>query len=165
MTEMSQYEEYRAFINSPEWDAIRYAFLTGKTCFICGATHDLEAHHVMYRKGVKGYCDMSTLIPLCKACHDKVSMLDYEIRRFWFSFKNIQLDMVRTRMGCIRYSLTHDNLPREKTDQIVRRFIHSMPAATMSENKYLWSKDKDDVLLPISEILQRGYELSWERRQ
>jgi hypothetical protein len=70
---MNNYEQYRMYLKSPEWNTIRLAKLkdSGYKCQDCGVTGDeelLDVHHVRYR--LWGSENLADLEVLCRPCHD-----------------------------------------------------------------------------------------------
>ena len=60
---------------SPQWKRKREKVFEryGRQCVICGKTHNLQIHHLVYRKGRHAWeYDVDELIPLCKKCHNEV---------------------------------------------------------------------------------------------
>jgi len=64
-------QEYRDYINSEDWEAIRKAKLreSGYECERCGSRKGLQVHHRHYDKEF-GYEDDEDLMVLCYDCHD-----------------------------------------------------------------------------------------------
>jgi 5-methylcytosine-specific restriction protein A len=58
---------------SPHWEAVRAAFLAGKTCAACGRSDQLQAHHKKpFHLHPELELDPGNLIPLCEGtrnCH------------------------------------------------------------------------------------------------
>lgn len=45
----------------------------GRQCFRCGSTHNLNVHHLFYKKGKLAWeYPISNFVVLCKDCHSKV---------------------------------------------------------------------------------------------
>jgi hypothetical protein len=65
-----QYELYRAYLNTPEWKAIRMEIISVKKCCErCKSTYRLEVHHKSYRNLFnEGLNDLELL---CNTCHKK----------------------------------------------------------------------------------------------
>jgi 5-methylcytosine-specific restriction endonuclease McrA len=63
-------EVYKAFINSPEWKAIRarVIFRDGGMCRRCRSRYRLEVHHLTYVR-FGGRERLSDLLTLCEHCH------------------------------------------------------------------------------------------------
>lgn len=70
-------EDYRRYVMSAEWKAIRTQVFTRDNwhCVVCFSDKKLRAHHRTYiRLGRELISDLSTL---CKRCHKIVHALDY----------------------------------------------------------------------------------------
>lgn len=108
---MSQNNEmadiYHEFINSEEWRAVRNAFVEGKSCTMCGSAREIQAHHLKYEQGIKGYCNMDNLVPLCRTCHEKVHMLEFEIKEKWWRFEYVRPFDITFRMLALKHSYEH----------------------------------------------------------
>ena len=80
-------DEHKKYINSKIWKAKRQQALAhhGCECASCGATEDIQVHHISYlnlnRKG-PGKETMEDLIPLCKRHHHLVHALIEEYRQY-----------------------------------------------------------------------------------
>jgi len=62
-------EAYREYLQSEEWKTLREKQLQKdhRRCCICGATTDLNVHHITYAN-----MESPPLITLCKSCHENV---------------------------------------------------------------------------------------------
>lgn len=70
MSATAKRQAYSAFINSPQWRAIRAGaiFAAGAQCENCGSRRRLEVHHLTYARF--GGCELpSDLRVLCERCH------------------------------------------------------------------------------------------------
>lgn len=64
-------EEYREYLNSPEWAAIKAAIRDrDKVCKDCGATSNLAVHHITYEHLKNEMEHLDDLILVCRTCHD-----------------------------------------------------------------------------------------------
>lgn len=74
-------KDYGAYINSYAWQAKRRQriFMDGAMCVRCKARHDLEVHHLTYRRF--GSERLSDLITLCHRCHAAVHAHENANRR------------------------------------------------------------------------------------
>jgi predicted HNH restriction endonuclease len=65
--------EYRAYMRSPEWAAVRARFIAGRTkkqCEGCGARDRLHVHHATYKRfGAERLTDLRLV---CQACHTAI---------------------------------------------------------------------------------------------
>ena len=61
--------DYRAYLLSPEWAALRTKALRrwGWRCAVCGASGPLECHHTTYK--LPYFFRLYSLLPLCPPCH------------------------------------------------------------------------------------------------
>ncbi len=71
----SRYQAYVAYINSPEWRAVRQRYFQSRLykgrCAGCGATGvTLDVHHRTYRR--LGHEWLGDLIAVCRRCHDTI---------------------------------------------------------------------------------------------
>lgn len=62
--------EYEQFIGSKKWEVVRKALIAkrGKACEKCGATHNLQIHHLGY--GDLDYFNEKDLMIVCADCHN-----------------------------------------------------------------------------------------------
>ncbi len=75
-------EEYRAYLDSPEWRAKRLEALAfyGRRCRKCGETRGvLHVHHLHYRNIF--YEKMEDLTILCPPCHKEADRLRRNLQR------------------------------------------------------------------------------------
>lgn len=66
---------YEEQLKHPMWLKKRDAVLDryGRQCFRCGSTHNLNVHHLFYKKGKLAWeYPISNFVVLCKECHSKV---------------------------------------------------------------------------------------------
>ena len=66
---------YEEQLKHPMWLKKRDAVLDryGHQCFRCGSTHNLNVHHLFYKKGKLAWeYPLSNFVVLCKDCHSKV---------------------------------------------------------------------------------------------
>lgn len=66
---------YKEQLEHPLWTKKRHTILErdNHKCCLCGSTDNLQVHHTQYRKGKKAWeYPNSTLVTLCKECHQKV---------------------------------------------------------------------------------------------
>ena len=69
----AQAKQYKAFIKSPQWAAIRgrRIFKDRGQCVVCKSRHKLEVHHKTYER-FGGQELMQDLLTLCECCHKTV---------------------------------------------------------------------------------------------
>lgn len=70
-------EEYREYLRSPTWRAIKDAYWATaipKTCYGCGTGPPLDLHHKTYTR-VGGKESIDDFLLLCRSCHDWVHKL------------------------------------------------------------------------------------------
>jgi 5-methylcytosine-specific restriction endonuclease McrA len=68
------YIPYSKQLRDPRWIAYRDFILTirGHRCEVCGATNDLQVHHLLYRKNFLAWeYSCKDVVVLCKKCHSK----------------------------------------------------------------------------------------------
>lgn len=67
--EKGRRDRYLAYLDSPEWQAIRQKVLDrdGHKCTHCGSTKILQVHHRTYKRLF--HERLSDLVTLCKKCH------------------------------------------------------------------------------------------------
>ena len=79
-------ESYPEYLQSPEWQRKREDCFAsyGKMCAVCGSTQKLEVHHLTYDNigDEKPY----ELIPLCHACHERMTKAIAEVDEIAYSF-------------------------------------------------------------------------------
>lgn len=66
---------YKKQLEHPLWTRKRHVILERDQhkCCLCGSEFNLQVHHTQYRKGNKAWeYPNSTLVTLCKECHQKV---------------------------------------------------------------------------------------------
>ena len=120
--------EYAEFINSEEWKAIRDTFVKDKRCAMCGVNREIEAHHIRYQKGIKGYCDMSNLVPLCRTCHNNVHFLESEISAGWSKRDDVSMGQLTYRLNIFRYRYEHGTVHNNfSTLDYMKRLISFVP--------------------------------------
>lgn len=120
--------EYIDFIQSEEWKAVRDAFVKDKYCAMCGTAREIEAHHIRYQKGVKGFCDMKNLIPLCRTCHNNVHLLESEIVASWSKHDYVTQQQLTFRLNIFRYRYEHSTFNQKmSTLDYMQRLISFIP--------------------------------------
>lgn len=69
----AQHKQYKAFIKSPQWKAIRgrRIFKDRGQCAMCKSRHKLEVHHKTYER-FGGKELMQDLLTLCVGCHKAI---------------------------------------------------------------------------------------------
>lgn len=64
-------DRYNQYMESEQWKTLKNEsdLLWGKSCFVCGATHFLEHHHLFYRQEISKGTRFEVL-PVCQNCHE-----------------------------------------------------------------------------------------------
>lgn len=77
----SNYDKYREYLESNEWDKLRNARLIKDNfrCAICGKAEQLHVHHIFYPNEY-GDENINDVITLCDTCHGLVEKLKKEGR-------------------------------------------------------------------------------------
>ena len=84
-------ETKQSYLTSFEWRILREQVLRrdSYTCQSCGATHNLEVHHITYER--LGDEELADLVALCSNCHNHVhNELGYD-RKTIFDFSTIKM--------------------------------------------------------------------------
>ena len=158
MNELNKKDVYDRFINSLEWRAVRNAFVEGKKCKMCGSDVEIEAHHVRYVEGVKGYCDTSNLVPLCRLCHYVVHTLESEIKYGWARQNKFYLSSASFRLNLLgrMYEKTHVAGMSISTREYLQRVIDYIPENTSNiELKVLVDRNSGTIKMKrVCEVLK-----------
>ncbi len=77
-------EQYRAYLNSPQWTEIRERIKDrdGGACRLCGSREKLEIHHIRGKHRFHEQNHPEDLITLCAICHRTIHR--------YFAEKNLQ---------------------------------------------------------------------------
>ena len=82
-------------LKHPKWQRKRLFILWRDNfkCRICGTTHHLNVHHMIYEKGKEIWeSNMNDLITLCNYCHRKIHQKLYRISKIYHSKKRDRIN-------------------------------------------------------------------------
>lgn len=87
--------EYRAYLGSPEWDAVRKQHRQPR-CAACGSSDKLHVHHLHYR--TLKHEQARDLVTLCDLCHGIVHEL-HRVVRPRMSLANVTQRWIQTQQA------------------------------------------------------------------
>lgn len=166
------YASYGDYLASELWASIRRrAYEKGRRCHLClTGTGEIHLHHTSYALNVLNGQDITSLVPLCAKCHNRIEFGPNNIKRD-LAGANYELNRLSKQVGAPQPAAAlvevktkpkkvkkAEKLPKKRRHPPESKICYLCREGAIKEKAYLYKNDKKNpVHLKCLQQFSRGF--------